>query len=164
MTEWLNWTELMLAQGFHALVSCCLSDFIGHHSLPHCLHWNHACLCCSSNKLILPLPQGLSKCFFLCLESSFFWFLCPSFMKVKVAQSCLTLCNPMDYTVNGILQARILVWVAFLFSKWSSQPRDQTQVSHTAGNSLPSEPQGKPTFMVFLKCYPLREDLPAHHV
>ena len=34
------------------------------------------------------------------------------FMKVKVAQTCLTLCDPMDYTVLGILQARILEWVA----------------------------------------------------
>ena len=41
-------------------------------------------------------------------------------LKVKVAQSCLTLCNPMDYTVRGILQARILEWVAFLFSRGSS--------------------------------------------
>ena len=45
-------------------------------------------------------------------------------VKVKVAQSCLTLCNPMDYIVNGILQARILEWVAFPFSRGSSQPRD----------------------------------------
>ena len=37
-------------------------------------------------------------------------------VKVKVAQSCPTLCDPMDYTVHGILQARILEWVAFLFS------------------------------------------------
>ena len=43
---------------------------------------------------------------------------------VKVAQSCPTLCEPMDYTVHGILQARILEWVAFPFSKGSSQPRD----------------------------------------
>ena len=34
-------------------------------------------------------------------------------VKVKVAQSCLTLCDPMGYTVHGILQARILEWVAF---------------------------------------------------
>ena len=47
-------------------------------------------------------------------------------MKVKVCQSCLTLCDP------GILQARILEWVAFPFSRGSSQPRDQTQVSHIA--------------------------------
>ena len=53
--------------------------------------------------------------------------------KVKVAQSCPTLCNPMDYIVHGILQARILEWVAFPFSRGSSQPRDWTQVSCNAG-------------------------------
>ena len=45
-------------------------------------------------------------------------------VKVKVAQSCLTLCNPMDYTVHGILRSRILEYVAGLFSRESSQPRD----------------------------------------
>ena len=54
-------------------------------------------------------------------------------VKVKVAQSCLTLCDPRYYTVHGILQARILEWVAFPFSRGSSQPKDQTQVSHIAG-------------------------------
>ena len=44
----------------------------------------------------------------------------------------------MDYTVHGILQARILEWVAFPFSKGSSQPRDQTQVSCTAGGFFTS--------------------------
>ena len=39
----------------------------------------------------------------------------------------------MNYTVHGILQARILGWVAYIFSRGSSQPRDQTQVSHIAG-------------------------------
>ena len=43
---------------------------------------------------------------------------------VKVTQSCPTLWDPMDYTVQGILQARILEWVAFPFSRGSSQPRD----------------------------------------
>ena len=52
------------------------------------------------------------------------------FKQVKVAQSCPILCNPVDYTVHEILQARILEWVAFPFSRGSSQPRDQTQVSH----------------------------------
>ena len=52
---------------------------------------------------------------------------------VKVAQSCLTLCNSMDYTVHGILLARILQWVAIPFSGGSSQPRDLTQVSRMAG-------------------------------
>ena len=37
--------------------------------------------------------------------------------EVNIAQSCLTLCNPMDYTVHGILQARILEWVTFPFSR-----------------------------------------------
>ena len=45
-------------------------------------------------------------------------------VKVKVAQSCPTLCDPTDYTVHGILQARILEWVALPFSRGSSQPRD----------------------------------------
>ena len=43
----------------------------------------------------------------------------------QVAQTCQTLCDPMDYTAHGILQARILEWVALPFSKGSSQPRDQ---------------------------------------
>ena len=42
-------------------------------------------------------------------------------------------CNPPGYSVHGILQARILEWVAIPFSKGSSQPRDRTWVSHIAG-------------------------------
>ena len=44
----------------------------------------------------------------------------------------------MHYIVNGILQARILEWVAFPFSRGSSQPRDRTQVSHVAGGFFAS--------------------------
>ena len=47
-----------------------------------------------------------------------------SYQFSSVAQSFLTLCNPMDYTVHEILQDRILEWVAFSFSRGSSQPRD----------------------------------------
>ena len=47
---------------------------------------------------------------------------------MKVTQSCLALCDTMDYKVHGILQTKILEWVAFPFSWGSSQPRDQTQV------------------------------------
>ena len=54
-------------------------------------------------------------------------------MWVKVTQLCPNLCKPMDYTAIGILQARILKWVAFPFSRGSSQPRDWSQVSHIAG-------------------------------
>ena len=50
--------------------------------------------------------------------------------EVKVVQSCSALCDPMDYTVHGILQVRILEWVALPFSSGSSQPRDQTQGSN----------------------------------
>ena len=57
-------------------------------------------------------------------------------LKVKVAQSCPTLCDTMDYTVHGILQARILEWVAFPFSRGSSQLRDQTQVSHKGSQGI----------------------------
>ena len=59
-------------------------------------------------------------------------------MYMKVTQSCLTLCDPMDYTVHGILQTRILEWVAFPFSKESFQPSDQTQVSSIAGRFFTS--------------------------
>ena len=48
-------------------------------------------------------------------------------MKVKLAQLCLTLCHPMDYIFHGILQARILEWIAVPFSGGSSQPMDHTQ-------------------------------------
>ena len=57
---------------------------------------------------------------------------------MKVAQSCLTLCELMDYTVHGILQGSILEWVAFPFSRGSSQPRDRTQVSRIAGGFITS--------------------------
>ena len=57
-------------------------------------------------------------------------------MKVKVPQSCLTLCDLIDYAVHGILQARILEWVAFPFSRGSSQSREQIQFSHISGQIL----------------------------
>ena len=61
-----------------------------------------------------------------------------SLHEVKVIQSCLTLCDPVEYTVHWIFQARILEWVGFLFSRVSSQPRDWTQVSHIAGGLFTS--------------------------
>ena len=57
---------------------------------------------------------------------------------VKVARSCPILCDPIDHTVHGILQARILEWVAIPFSRGSSQSRDRTQVSHIAGGFFTS--------------------------
>ena len=57
----------------------------------------------------------------------------------EVAQSCLTLCHPMDCrslprsSVHGIFQARVLEWVAISFSRGSSRPRDWTQVFRIVG-------------------------------
>ena len=65
-------------------------------------------------------------------------------VKVKVAQSCLTLCDPMDYTIHGILQARIWEWLAVPFSRGSSQPRDRPRSLVLQADSLPIEPPGKP--------------------
>ena len=58
--------------------------------------------------------------------------------KVKISQSCLTVCDIMDCTVYGILQDRILEWVAFPFSRGCSQLRDRTQASHTEGGFFTS--------------------------
>ena len=55
----------------------------------------------------------------------------------------MSLCDPMAYTVHGILQARILEWVAFPSFRGSSQLRNQTQVSELQADSLPAEPPGK---------------------
>ena len=62
-------------------------------------------------------------------------------MKVLVAQSCPTFCDPVGYSppgssVHGILQAGILMWVAMPFFRGSSQPRDRSWVSCTAGRFL----------------------------
>ena len=70
----------------------------------------------------------------------------------SVAQSCPTLCDPMDLSppgssVHGIFLVRILEWVVISFSRGSSQPRDQTHVSClscTAGGFYTTEPQTKP--------------------
>ena len=57
---------------------------------------------------------------------------------MKVAQLCPALCDPMDHTVHGILQAGVLEWIAFPFSTGSSQLRDGIQVSHIAGGFFTS--------------------------
>ena len=64
-------------------------------------------------------------------------------LEVSESHSVLTLCDPMDSclpgsSVHGILQARILEWVAVPFSRASSQPRDRTRISCIAGGESPS--------------------------
>ena len=58
---------------------------------------------------------------------------------MKVTQSCLTLCDPMNYTVHGILQARILEWVAFPLSGDLPKPRIEPRTPALQGDSLPAE-------------------------
>ena len=76
------------------------------------------------------------------------------YLSAELLQSCLTLCKPMDCSppgssVHGILQARILEWVAMSFSRGSSQPRNQNFFSciyYTTGRFFTFEPLGKPWF------------------
>ena len=127
---------------------------------------NHLILCCSLLlPSVFPSIRVFSNTLALCIRWSKYWSfsISPSneysvliffridwfdiyeakwsevkWREVKVAYSCWILCDPMDYTVHGILQARILKWVAFPFSMGSSQPRDRTQVSHSAGGFFTS--------------------------
>ena len=65
-------------------------------------------------------------------------------VKGKVVQSCPTLCNPMDYTIHGILQARILEWSAFPFSGNLPNPGTESRSPALQVDYLPAELQGKP--------------------
>ena len=65
-------------------------------------------------------------------------------MKVKFAQLCLTLCGPMDCTVHGILQARILKWVDFPSPGYLPNPGIERRSPTLQVDSLPAEKQGKP--------------------
>ena len=70
----------------------------------------------------------------MCVEKNCFLLLC---VHAKLLQSCLTLWDPMDYSlpgssVCGILQTRILAWVAVPSSRGSSRPKDRTQVSYVS--------------------------------
>ena len=91
------------------------------------------------------LTQGLNLGFLHCREIlySLSHQRSPPKVKVLVTQSCLNLCYPMDChpsgsPLHGILQARILKWIVIPFSKGSSWPRDQTQVSCIAGRFFTS--------------------------
>ena len=82
-----------------------------------------------TNYLVLQKKKKVESC---STEYGFFLSLL-LLVKVKVAQLCQTLCDRMNYTVHGILQARIREWVAVPFSRGSSQPRNPTGVSCIAG-------------------------------
>ena len=101
-----------------------------------------ALLICPQSILCLPtrfLKKFIEKIFYFYR----FYILFLYWKKVKVTQSCLTLCNPVDYTVHGIPQARILEWVAFPFSRGLPNPGIKPRFPALQVDSLPSEPQGK---------------------
>ena len=87
------------------------------------------------------LTQGSNPGFLHCRQ---ILYCCSHQGSSKYNGSAVTLCDLMDYTVLGILQAKILEWVAFLFSRGSSQPRDLTLVSALQVGFLQAESQGKP--------------------
>ena len=64
--------------------------------------------------------------------------------KSEIYQSCLTLCDLLDYTVHGILQARILEWVAIPFSRDLPNPGIEPRSTILQVDYLPAEPPGKP--------------------
>ena len=144
------WGSPALTAGHPKWLHFCLFHLLGSHVriyLKYCSQvkmyevWN--LLSSTTGRRVWLLPSGpynmgfsVSTLFLIHMTKS----------KVKVAQSCPALCDSMDYTARGILQARILEWVAFPFSRGSSQPRDRTQVSALQVDSLPAEPQWKPSF------------------
>ena len=71
---------------------------------------------------------------------------------MKVTQSCPTLCDPIGYTVHGMLQARILGWGAIPFSRRSSNPWIEPRSPALQADSLPSEPPGKPRPLLRICC------------
>ena len=96
--------------------------------LPSISH-NMRCIFTPYLPMLSALPLLFSPSYFLLVS------------EVKVTQSC----EPMDHSlpgssIHGILQARILDWVAVPFSRGSSQPRDGTQISHIAGGLLSVPP------------------------
>ena len=84
-------------------------------------------------------------------------------VKVKATQSCPTLCDPMNYTVHGILQARMLEWVTISFSRGSSNPGIKLQFPALQADFLPGEPSGKPkntgvgSLSLFQGIFPIQE-------
>ena len=94
------------------------------------LHINKYTVCLEK----VPAYQILTWSLSLWYEKwNWFFLINYSMFSVKISQSRPTLCNPMGWMVHGVLQARILEGVAFPYSRGSSQPRDQTQVSRIAG-------------------------------
>ena len=85
----------------------------------------------------------------ICTVSNNFWGI---LVKVKVAQSCLTVCNPREYAVHGFLQTRILEWVAFPFSRDLPNPGIEPGSPTLQADALTSEPPGSPGILEWRAC------------
>ena len=123
----------------HVCVCVCVCDAL----------WNCVSSLCRSHTIFLGIFRILA---YVLLKWAFKVFFRSLMWSVKVTQSCLTLCDPMDCglpgsSVHGIHQARILEWVAVLFSGGSSQLRDRSQVLPLQADSLPAEPPGSPRIL-----------------
>ena len=94
-------------------------------------HYQHICV-----KYFSPPRRNNTRPWYVCSTTYFAFLVSLHYQKKsesEVAQSCLTLCNPMDHTVHGILQARMPELTTFPFSRGVFPSRDRTQVSHIAG-------------------------------
>ena len=134
--KWFDWFDLLAVQGT-------LKSLLQHHSSKASVRCHSPFFmvqlsrhCVTTGKTIAltrwtVVSKVMSRLFNML--SRFVIAFLPRKGKMKVTQLCLTLCDPMAYTVHGILQARILEWVDFPFSRGSSQHRNWTQVSCIAG-------------------------------
>ena len=109
------------------------------------VQFNHSCLTLcdpmSCSRPGLPVHHQLPEPIQTHVQAGSLW---AEQLGSEVAQSCPTLCNPMDCTVHGILQARILEWIAFLFSRDIPNPGIEPRSPALQVDSLPTEPPGKP--------------------
>ena len=92
-------------------------------------------------------PVGSGYFYTQLCSSDYFWLSAYRVLVSEVAQSCLTVCNPMDcslpgFSVHGIFQARVLEWVSTSFSGDLPEPGIEPRSSALQADSLPSEPPG----------------------
>ena len=110
----MDWLDLLAVQGT-------LKSLLQHHSSKASILWRSAFLMVQLSHLCMTTGKTMQ-----------------GKKESEAAQSCLTLCDPMDYSlpgfsIHGIFQARVLEWVAISFFRGSSRPRDQTWVSLIVG-------------------------------
>ena len=107
-------SRLSQSTGFGCLASCIKLALVIYFTYDKYMFWSYSLKL--SHPRLLPLSPkvcSLRLCLLCCTACMIFSTIFLNFMWVKVAQSCLTLCDPMDYRAHRILQARILEWVAF---------------------------------------------------